>query len=153
MNYRRRRGVVVVVDLDCGGSWTGLVIFWCWVDFGATLVGRWMRVEFWHLDGILSIFRCLMIFPVTDGMLVLGGDFDNFLLHSGVYMQLGVANEFFNNCMDLGDRRKFERLFPISRCWANFWTLLVGWWTGTRFQHSGCYVGFCGARCVFGTIV
>lgn len=58
IQYRRRRGGRGRgLGLRGGGS---LVIFWCWVDFGAGLVGRWNF-------GTLSIFRCLLIFLVLSG--------------------------------------------------------------------------------------
>lgn len=51
------------MDLDCGGG--SLVIFWCWVDFGAELVGRWSF-------GTLSIFEVFDDFLGVGWILVLG---------------------------------------------------------------------------------
>lgn len=102
------------MDLDCGGG--SLVIFWCWVDFGAGLVGRWNF-------GTLSIFRCLVIFLVLGGfwcwvgrsvdargVLGLGRDlvdfsvFDDFLGIGWIFEHdqfSGGRCDLRNNCMNL----------------------------------------------------
>lgn len=95
---------------------------------------------YWYWDGVLVLggnFDELGDSSVWDGILVLGSDFGNFSVLGAIWT-LGK---------DFGD------FFRVYRCWVDFWTLPVGQRTGTKFQHSGGYVGFCGARCVFGTIV